>query len=187
MTWKQKQYLLGYLGYYTGEVDGIWGNGSRSAGILFQQDHGLALDEEFGKQSEKKILEVIGKGELPEKTDFWNEIEYFDRQEFKCTCGGRGCNGFPVEPAERLVRNADAVRKHFGKVARVSSGVRCKLRNSELPGSAANSLHMSGKAMDFFVSGISAQQLLSFVKTLPLVHEAYAIDQNYVHMGVEKY
>lgn len=187
MTWKQKQYLLGYLGYYTGAVDGIWGSGSRSAAVRFQQDYDLALDEDFGEQSEKRILEVIGKEELPEKTNFWEEIQFFKRSEFKCTCGGRGCNGFPAEPTERLVRNADAARKHFGKVARVSSGVRCNLRNRELPGSAANSLHMRGKAMDFAVSGVSAQKLLTFVKTLPLVHEAYAIDQNYVHMGVEKY
>ena len=179
--------VLGYLGFYTEAVDGIWGKASRAAAASFQQKYDVPLDEAFGEPSERRILEVIGTGEGPKQSDFWQEILYFDREEFKCTCGGRGCGGFPAEPAEQLVRNADAARKHFGKVARVSSGVRCGLRNSELPGSASNSLHMRGKAMDFCVRGVSAKQLLAYVQTLPKVHEAYAIDGNYVHMGVEKY
>ena len=187
MTVKQKQHLLGYLGFYSGAVDGIWGTASREASVRFQEKYDLRRDEFFGEESQRRILEVIGNGEEPEKTDFWQEIAYFDRAEFKCTCGGRGCSGFPAEPVEQLIRNADAARKHFGKVARVSSGVRCKLRNSELPGSAANSLHMRGKAMDFCVTGVSANRLLKYIQTLPKVHEAYAIDGNYVHMGVEKY
>ena len=113
--------------------------------------------------------------------------DYLDRSEFKCTCGGRGCSGYPEEPSERLVRNADQTRKHFGKPCIVSSGVRCKLRNSELPGSASNSLHMRGKAMDFCIQGLSANQVLAYIKTLPEVDEAYAIDSSFVHMGVQKY
>ena len=82
--------------------------------------------------------------------------------------------------------NAEAARIHFGAAADVSSGVRCRLRNGELPGSAANSLHLRGKAMDFRVRGISAGTLCDYVKTLPRVDEAYAIDDQFVHMGVEK-
>ena len=85
------------------------------------------------------------------------------------------------------MRNADAAREHFGKPAIPSSTVRCAAHNAELPGSAANSLHMRGKAMDFAISGISSNTLLAYVKTLPDVDEAYAIDGSYVHMGVLKY
>ena len=95
-------------------------------------------------------------------------------------------SGFPAEPAEQLVSNAEASRIHFGAAADVSSGVRCRLRNGELPGSVANSLHLRGKAMDFRVRGISARTLCDYVKTLPRVDEAYAIDDQFVHMGVEK-
>jgi len=186
MTNRQKQHLLGYLGYYTAAVDGIWGEKSRQAVTDFQQAYGLKADGIFGEETEKRILEVIANREEPEERDFWEEIEYFDRSEFKCTCGGRGCNGFPAEPAERLVRNADTARKHFGRVAIVSSGVRCTLRNAELPGSAANSLHMRGKAMDFSVAGVSSSTLEAYVRTLPEVHECYSIDGSYVHMGVQK-
>lgn len=190
MTNQQKQYLLGYLGYYTWLVDGIWGKMSCEATKAFQQDYGMEADGIFGTETEVRILDVIGSGERPAEEDpgdFWDEIRYFSRDEFQCTCAGRGCNGFPAEPAERLVRNAEAARKHFGNAAIVSSGVRCSLRNAELPGSAANSLHMRGKAMDFAVMGVSAKDLLAYIKTLPEVDEAYAIDKSYVHMGVHKY
>lgn len=186
MTDRQKQHLLGYLGYYTGAVDGIWGRQSRAATAEFQRDLGLEADGVFGKETETHILKAISSGER-RKAEYWRDIVFFDREEFRCTCGGRGCDGFPAEPRERLVRNADLARKHFGRMATVSSGVRCRLRNSELPGSAANSLHLSGRAMDFAVAGVSSEALLKYVKQLPQVHEAYAIDSSFVHMGVEKY
>lgn len=85
------------------------------------------------------------------------------------------------------MRNADTVRERFGKPMIPTSTVRCAAHNASLKGSAANSLHMRGKAMDFGIPGVSSATLLSYVRTLPEVHEAYAIDDSYVHMGVQKY
>ena len=186
MTNKQKQLLLQFLGLYDGAIDGIWGPKSQKAMEVVRRKY-EGMDE-----ASTLLLAVANwapnNGTSPDNNEtFWDKIEFFDRNEFRCTCGGRGCNGFPAEPGERLVRNAEAARTHFGQPATVSSGVRCGLRNSELPGSAANSLHLSGRAMDFEVSGVSAAKLLAYVQTLPEVHEAYAIDGSYVHMGVQKY
>lgn len=187
MTIRQMQHLLGYLGYYTGNVDGLWGNLSRQAAKDFQKDNGFREDGNFEEGEQRRILEIIASGEeVHQEPSFWKEIQYFDRSEFRCTCGGRGCNGFPAEPVQQLVRNADAVRIRFGSPVIVSSGVRCQKRNAELPGSAVNSLHLRGKAMDFAVVGVSAAAVLAYVRTLPGVDEAYAIDGSYVHMGVEK-
>lgn len=188
MTDRQKQHLLAYLGFYTGAVDGIWGPQSIKATKAFQNAYMDSADGLFGPNTENRILKVIAENEKPKlEENFWNEIRYFTREEFRCTCGGRGCSGFPAEPVERLIRNAEAARIYFGAVADVSSGVRCPLRNGELPGSAQNSLHMRGKAMDFRVRGIPAYRLLEYVRQLPGVDEAYAIDDAYVHMGVDKY
>lgn len=201
MTNKQKQHLLAFLGYYTGTIDGIWGKQSQDATARFQKDFGLTADGTFGDATDERIRKAIGNYDdlilevpaLQEETqetqdgDFWEGIRYFRREEFVCTCGGRGCNGFPAEPVEQLVHNAESARVHFDAVADVSSGVRCQLRNSELPGSAANSLHMRGKAMDFRIRGVKSADLLAYVKTLPEVDEAYAIDDAFVHMGVLKY
>ena len=184
MTNKQRQLLLAFLGLYEGNIDGIWGNLSQSALEAFQRDHGLPVGK-FTGETRAALLEAVAAWE-PE-TSFWEACPNFTREELRCTCGGRGCDGFPAEPRERLVRNVQEARTYFGRPVIVSSGVRCRLRNRELSGSAANSLHLSGRAMDFCVRGVGSGELLKLVRTLPGVDECYAIDGSYVHMGVEKY
>ena len=192
MTDKQKQHLLGYLGYYAGVPDGIWGRLSGEATRAFQAGFGLEPDGIFGPATEKRILEVIGSGEQPSQQaqtapetgggeEWWREIRYFTRAEFRCPCGR--CGGFPAEPSEKLVRLADQVREHFETPALPSSGVRCPEHNKEVSG-VWNSYHLAGKALDFRIDGKSAAEVLAFVRTLP-VHYAYAIDERYVHMDVE--
>lgn len=187
MTVKQKQCLLYYLGYYVGNIDGKWGTCSTVATKAFQKDYGLADDGIFGSQTEKKILSVIATGEPPISTapvgDFWDDIVFFDKTEFKCNCGGKHCNGFPAEPQEKLVRVADRIRKNLGAPATVSSGIRCQKHNANV-GGVPNSRHLSGKAMDFCVAGKTATQLLAEVKKQPEIRYAYAIDKSFVHMDI---
>ncbi len=193
MTLEQKQCLLRYLGCYKGEIDGLWGEKSQKATIDFQRAYmkDTEVDGIFGAATEKRILEVVASGEEPKESanidtatpDWWQSIRYFTRSEFRCPCGR--CGGFPVEPEKTLVTLADMVREHFGAPATVSSGVRCQAHNDELPGSARNSYHVRGKAMDFRVLGVHGARLLSYVKTLP-VHYAYQIHgSDFVHMDVK--
>ena len=189
MTLKQKQALLAYLGYYSGPLDGLWGQQSQRATIDFQRAYMDTVDGIFGAATEKRILEVISTGEAPKKSvqidtapGWWKDIRYFTPAEFRCPCGK--CGGFPVEPEERLVRLADKGREHFGAPATVSSGVRCQAHNDELPGSVKNSYHLRGKAMDFCVQDVSGAELLAYVKQLP-IHYAYQIKgSDFVHMDV---
>ena len=105
MTDKQKQHLLGYLGYYAGIIDGIWGEQSQRAVIDFQRAYMEQEDVDgiFGAATEKRILEVVASGEEPvgdkmsATADWWKDIRYFTREEFKCKCGGRYCDGYPAE------------------------------------------------------------------------------------------
>ena len=188
MTMTQKQALLAYLGYYSGPLDGIWGEQSQRATIDFQRSYMDTVDGIFGPETEKRILEVVASGEKPiadkmsPTAGWWKYIRYFTRAEFRCPCGK--CGGFPVEPEETLVRLADKVRAHFDAPATVSSGVRCQAHNDELPGSAKNSYHVRGKAMDFCIRGVPGAKLLAYVKTLP-VHYTYQINgSDFVHMDV---
>ena len=196
MTVKQKQCLLAYLGYYTGELDGSYGPMTQAATEAFQRDYGLDVDGRFGPLTEARILEVVASGEAPVVAEnaattenssatgtFWDEIEYFTREEFRCKCGGKYCTGFPAEPEEKLIRVADRVRNHFGNAATVSSGVRCATHNANV-GGVANSRHLSGKAMDFCVSGFSADMVLAYVHQQADIRYAYAIDGSFVHMDV---
>ena len=59
MTIKQKQWQLYYLVYYGGEIDGIWGTGSKAATVSFQTDNALDVDGLFGIQTIEKSAQII--------------------------------------------------------------------------------------------------------------------------------
>ena len=183
MNTKQKQALLFYLGYYVGTIDGVWGSGSKTACKAFQKDFGLTADGVCGTDTEKALKHTVCYGiskkeEAVQSGDFWDDIKYFKKSEFRCKCG---CGSDKME--EKLIRVADRVREHFGKPVTVSSGRRCSKHNANV-GGVSNSRHLSGKAMDFCVSGKSASQVLEYVQKQPEIRYAYAIDSGYVHMDV---
>ena len=181
MTDVQKQCLLKYLGYYPGAVDGIFGNQSKQATKVFQADYGLENSGLFDSATEEMMLRALT-GAAEKVADFWEEVQYFKKDEFRCKCG-RFCDGFPVQPERKLLTLADRVRGHFGAPMIVSSGVRCKTHNANVGGASA-SRHMSGKAMDFTIRGKTASEVLAFVQNQDDVRYAYAIDGSYVHMDV---
>ena len=131
----QKQCLLKYLGYYHGTVDGIWGKKSSAATRFFQEAFGgVSVDGICGEETEKALKHAVAYG-MPVKengdwqtgaSEFWDEVEYFTREEFKCKCGGKYCNGYPYEPDPTMVRYA-----HNANV-----------------GGATKSQHLLGKACD---------------------------------------
>ena len=186
MTDKQKQNLLAYLGYYVGEIDGKFGQMSTVAAKAFQKDYGLEVDGIVGADTQKALKHAVAYG-MPAKNEpknFWDDIKHFKREEFKCRCGGKYCNGFPAEPSEKLLRLADRVREHFGTKAIVSSGVRCQKHNDSLPGSVPTSRHRIGTAMDFCIKDMPASIVLAYVQKQSETHYAYAIDGSYIHMDV---
>lgn len=190
MTIKQRQCLLAYLGYYVGSIDGSWGTLSKTATKAFQKDFGLNADGVCGNETEKALKHAVSYG-MPAKENestgttengnFWDGIKHFKKSEFACPCGK--CGGFPVDPKEELVKVAQRVREHFGQPATVSSGVRCASRNAAV-GGVANSRHLTGKAMDYSVQGVSGAKLLEYVQKQPEIRYAYIIDGGWVHMDI---
>lgn len=155
--------------------DGVVGGQTETATEKWQAANGLVADGIAGSKTREKMgIKTV---------DFWDTIQYFKRTEFECRCGRRYCNGFPAEMDRTLIRVADRVRKHFGKTATVSSGVRCAKHNANV-GGVSNSRHKLGKAMDFSIAGVAAATLLAYVKQQPEIRYAYAIDSLYVHMDV---
>lgn len=192
MTIKQKQCILYILGYYKGNIDGVWGDLSKTATTAFQKDFGIEDDGVFGAETEKAARHAVAFG-MPAKKepskptaakDWWVEIEYFKKEEFACKCGGKYCKGYPAEMNEKVVKVADRTRKYFGATATVSSGLRCAKHNTAV-GGVSNSRHKLGKAMDFCIAGKSAAQVLAYVQKQPEIRYAYAINDKYVHMDVE--
>ncbi|MBE6152706.1 MAG: DUF882 domain-containing protein [Firmicutes bacterium] len=206
MTIKQKQLNLKHLGYYKGNIDGIWGNGSKEATKKFQKAYGLVVDGIFGANTEVKSIQVwkdiqnklnkhgfrlsvdglVGTNTINAIKDFqlkndlsidyivgpkttaklnaeplsWNDIKYFKKSEFTCKCGC-GSNNISLE----LVKIADEVRKHFGKPMTITSGTRCSKHNKNV-GGVSTSRHLSGKACDFYISGVSQNQILDLTNKL---------------------
>lgn len=204
MTVKQQQLLLSFLGYYTGTIDGITGLQTQSAIRKFQNAYAIRADGIWGTQTEAKVREVIGNPAMEKKQEsttvvsqqttskpatgdvFWDSIKYFTKDEFACKCKQYGkayCNGYPVEPSQKLIKLAEKVRVYFNAPITVSSGIRCKQHNKN-QGGVDNSRHTLGTAMDFSVRGKTAAQVLAYVKTLSEVAYCYAINNEYVHMDV---
>lgn len=195
MTIKQRQHLLAYLGYYVGNVDGDWGTLSKTACKAFQKDFGLNADGIAGTDTEKALTHAVAYGMPAKKVEadknvgsktgtFWDDIEYWEREEFRCQCGGKYCKGFPAEPDEKLVRLVNDLRKKAGRPAHRSSGLRCSTWNA-MQGGVSNSRHLNGKALDFFIEGVSGANLLAMAQADPRTRYAYIIEGQYVHVDVE--
>ena len=117
---------------------------------------------------------------------FWDEIEYFDRSEFKCKCGGKYCNGYPSEPDERMVRIADQLRKNLGVPITIVSGLRCKTWNA-IQGGVSNSQHMYGEAADIYAKGVSQSRVEAELDKIGGVRYHYPItSSSNVHFDVPK-
>lgn len=163
MTTRQIQLLLLFLGYDgVGEADDCYGKKTQAAVRQFQEDFGgIQVDGIAGDETQKALRHAVAYGmdrqesaqtpDTPETGTFWDEIEYFTREEFRCKCGGKYCNGFPAEPAEATVRALDALRRKLGVPVTVTSGLRCKTHNANV-GGVKNSQHLTGLAADLHSS-----------------------------------
>ena len=198
MTAKQKQCLLYYLGYYVGNIDGIWGQLSQTAAVAFQKDFGgIAIDKFAGEETQKALKHAIAYG-MPAKDvsideaikdaaadSFWDEIEFITPEECACKCGGRYCNGYPAEMQKDVVVVANRARKHFGAPIHIISGLRCEQHNAN-EGGVWNSQHKYGEALDVRIDGRTADELLAFFVVQPEIRYAYAINSTNVHIDIPK-
>lgn len=184
-------------------MDGLAGPATVKATKAYQEAHGLPVTG-LGDDATRKYIQEHEAPEpntepvpepppkpsetpssKPQTGTFWDDIKYFTRQELRCKCGGRYCNGFPAEPKEMMVRLADRAREHFGKPAHNVSCLRCSTWNAISKG-VANSQHMYGEAMDIRIDGVSANDLYSFLKKQPEVRYTYKINSTNVHFDIQK-
>ena len=191
MTHLQKQCLLAYFGCLPpAGIDGIWGPRSEQATGQMQRKLGIPDDGIWGPQTDTAVRERIFSGEdqpeAPEETGtFWDHIRYWTREEFRCQCGGAYCDGFPAEPDQTLVELVDDLRHDFGAPGHRSSGLRCEIHNQK-EGGVSNSRHITGKALDFYIEGVTGERLLAAALKDPRTNYAYRIGNGpYVHVDVQ--
>lgn len=202
MTNKQKQCLLTFLGYDTGGIGNGWGPKSQAAVEQAQEDLNLEPDGAWGPLTEAAVLEAVytyddgpvdenfevtGDVDLDQQlAERFDGIRYISPEEARCQCGGKYCNGFPTLPDRVMLELADDLRERGGGPLYRSSFLRCRQHNANQPGSAVNSKHLYGKALDFGIDGMTGQQLLALAKADPRTSYAYIIGNGpYVHVDVK--
>ena len=207
MTVLQKQLMLVFMDCMDLEdVDGLWGPHSAACTEKLQNKLNIHPDGVWGAQTDDAVREYIYAGEdlsdsaeelqavqvVTGDTEFdrqlaerFKGIRYISPEEARCQCGGKYCNGFPVLPDRTMLELADDLREKAGAPLHRSSFLRCAQHNANQPGAAANSKHKAGKALDFFIEGLSGQQLLAMVQADPRTSYAYIISGQYVHVDVK--
>lgn len=194
---KQKQQFLCFFNCLKeSQIDGIWGKQSKEATIKLQRKLGIEDDGLFGAGTEEACFEALLSGEslpddedviiIPPTGDFWDEIEFFDKEEMRCKCGGRYCDGYPHEIQPLLMQILDRARKWSGHPIVIISGLRCEDWN-RIQGGVANSQHKYGEAVDVYFYGKTPAEALAWLQSQPDVRYAYQISGcSNIHFDIHK-
>lgn len=175
MTTKQRQNLLAYLGYYSGDIDGIYGQQTKAAVEDFQEAFGgISVDGLAGEETDKAMRHAVAYG-MPEEAVKENLTAASDDAEqylqsdgcyhiprgvdvqlsknlwaHEIHCQGNGCCRESII-SKQMVEMFQRIRDDYGDSIEIAqaggSGYRCSIHNSEVGGAYA-SLHMTGNALD---------------------------------------
>lgn len=119
---------------------------------------------------------------------------FFSPSEFRCKCGGKYCHGFPAPVNAQLIKNITYLRKDSDKPISIQSGLRCKTWNKLQSGSATQSRHMSGLAVDIYSAVLTntkaqREKLIQRWYSFKKANYAYGNTSNMgrsVHLDVKK-
>ena len=132
-------------------VDGIVGPETISKCKLWQKKHGLTDDG---------ICGPLTRNEMNNSALSWDDIEHSVRTDYNCPCCGYNCADI------NLAKLLDKICNHYdGRRLHMTSGCRCTKHNAKV-GGVQGSRHILGKAVDFYIEGISSYQLLSYCQSL---------------------
>ena len=194
---KQKQQFLCFFDCLEeSQIDGIWGKQSKEATVKLQRKLGIKDDGLFGAGTEDACFEALLSEEslpdiedvitIPPTGDFWDEIEFFDKEEMRCKCGGRYCGGYPHEIQPLLMQILDRARKWSGHPIVIISGLRCDDWN-RIQGGVDNSQHKYGEAVDVYFYGKTPAEALAWLQDQPDVRYAYPISGcSNIHFDIHK-
>ncbi len=175
MTTKQRQNLLAYLGYYSGNIDGIYGQQTKAAVERFQEAFGgIVVDGLAGDETDKALRHAVAYGMPEAVADKMSATAYADAEQYlqpdgcyhiprgvdvklsknlwahEIHCQGTGCCKESII-SKQMVEMFQLIRDDYGEPIQIAqaggSGYRCSIHNSEVGGAYA-SLHMTGNALD---------------------------------------
>ena len=83
-------------------------------------------------------------------SDFWDDLKYFSKDEFSCSCCGEN------KMKMSFMLELDELREFVGFPLAVSSGYRCPDYNDEISSTGRDGPHTTGMAADLKVYGEQA-------------------------------
>lgn len=193
MTVKQQQCLLAYLGYDPGQIDGVAGPKTQAALAAFRSDYGMGAEglvaavAGTAAKVERPAEAEQAATDKPKTGTWWDDIKYFKPEEDNICCPCPRCVGKREYPTEALMKTADSIREEIGPMV-PSSVRRCQAHNDELPGSAKNSRHIIGKAMDFNCPKSTPAQIeacLARRKAAGEIRYWYRMSSGWYHFDIE--
>jgi peptidoglycan hydrolase-like protein with peptidoglycan-binding domain len=191
MTVIQAQCLLLYLGYSPGLPDNVAGVKTSGAASAFQADYGLPVTGKLDDTTCKMLIAAVSgtavKVDKPQTGSWWDNIKYFKPDEPNIRCPCPRCVGKHEDPTEALMKTADSIREELGPMV-PSSVRRCQEHNDELPGSAKNSRHIIGKAMDFNATKSTPAQIESCLarkKAAGEIRYWYRMSSGWYHFDID--
>ena len=112
-----------------------------------------------------------------------NDFKNFKLSEIKCKCGGKYCNGYPTGFSYELLRQLQDARNYFGKPVIITSALRCATHNKNV-GGVKNSKHTQGRAVDFYVKGVSYKTLKAYMDKQPYGNYTYNVSGSVMHKDI---
>ena len=175
MTTKQRQNLLAYLGYYSGDIDGIYGQQTKAAVERFQEAFGgIVVDGLAGDETDKAMRHAVAYGMPEEIADKMSATASAAADKYlqsdgcyhiprgvdvqlsknlwahEIHCQGNGCCKESII-SEAMVEMFQLIRDDYGDSIEIAqaggSGYRCSIHNAAVNG-AFGSLHKEGNALD---------------------------------------
>lgn len=83
----------------------------------------------------------------------YTKADNFSPEEFRCPCGH--CTGYPTWMRVNALKHVQTIRSYYSKPMTITSGLRCQYENDRLSGSSKDSAHIKGKAVDFYMPGVT--------------------------------
>lgn len=160
---------LGYLS----TVDGIYGTATTNAVKKLQKDYYLTPDGIAGAKTLQKIAALKNNSVSGYSRTASNVVTYslkssgdkmltknFSVKEFACSDGSD-----TVLIDTKLAALLQEIRNHFGKPVTINSAYRTSAYNKKVGGSS-KSLHLTGKAADIKIDGVSPYEIAKYCQSL---------------------
>lgn len=189
------QNLLKISKYYTGEVDGIVGNGTLDAFAKYKKEHWLEYPDTLGPTTASSLLEILEKHQgstdqpqpssgsqssktgpsmkLPSGKIVFSDERIIDTipltwGEVTAKCTRVPENKQVVDNIEKIARVFAEVRDKYGSSLGVTSGYRPPAINRQVGGARA-SQHITGNALDIYPTDKNLKRLYDVCKAIPSV------------------